>query len=86
METYLKFSDLKSDKWVQGIIANFHGQHFKEVYAFRHDVYPVFREKVIRTYKQPNLRGALVKEWAEVRQEDNEDLVAFMWRVQDLVE
>ncbi len=85
MENHFRVSGVPEEEWVSSIIANMDKLHFQDCYNLHKESYPTFRVKVINMFQKPDMSQALMAEWAEVRQEEDEDYGSFMTRVQDLV-
>ena len=86
METYFQFAGVPSDLWVREIIKQVHQCHFEELSVHALLPYPIFKQKMSKFFKAPDLTQSLMKECCEVQQEPDESLYDFMTRVQDLVE
>ena len=86
METYFQFAGVPTDLWVRGIINQVHQCHFEELSVHALLPYPIFKQKMSKFFKAPDLTQSLMKEFCEVQQESDESLNDFMTRVQDLVE
>ena len=86
MENYFRVAGIPEEEWVHCIVSNIHQIHFRETYLLRNESYPTFRAKLITMYKQPNMQAAVMTEWTQARQGNNEGLQTFMFRIQEMGE
>ena len=72
MENHFRVSGVLEEEWVNSIIANIDKVHFQECQNLRKESYPTFRVKVVNMFENPDMSKALMAEWSEVRQKEDE--------------
>ena len=86
MENHLRLAHIPEDEWVNTCIGNVSQVHFEQVRRLRNFAFPIFRAELLSQFKEPNLRGAMMRELFTVQQTADESYLDFMARIQNLIE